>query len=246
MTYRELLESEEWQGKRQEVLKRDRFNCSNCNNSELVISSKIEEIKYIPYNESKRLNTVIFGDGETLNSVNVWGEPLDKKFIGKIVLYTSDERNKCFLVGIADNYIIYYDIYKTRKKQGASEPMPPELLTKLKEDKLPWLFSKGLHVHHKYYQVDLLPWEYPDNALTSLCHYCHENLHKDGKVDVFDEFGNNIDKYSYCKKCHGAGWFPEYKHFHAGICFRCWGAKYEELIDTSKGLTYKSSFVSID
>lgn len=31
----------------------------------------------------------------------------------------------------------------------------------------------NLQVHHLYYNMDLLPWEYPDEALISLCDLCH-------------------------------------------------------------------------
>jgi|SRR6185436_14576533 len=32
----------------------------------------------------------------------------------------------------------------------------------------------ALEVHHKYYVRGRKPWEYPDEALESLCHECHE------------------------------------------------------------------------
>jgi hypothetical protein len=31
-----------------------------------------------------------------------------------------------------------------------------------------------LHIHHEYYSPGKLPWEYPDEALTTLCDLCHE------------------------------------------------------------------------
>lgn len=30
-----------------------------------------------------------------------------------------------------------------------------------------------LHVHHKWYNKGCLPWEYPDEALITLCDLCH-------------------------------------------------------------------------
>lgn len=33
--------------------------------------------------------------------------------------------------------------------------------------------EKTLHVHHKYYQKGLKPWEYPDDSLQCLCEDCH-------------------------------------------------------------------------
>lgn len=34
--------------------------------------------------------------------------------------------------------------------------------------------STTLHVHHRYYTRDKEPWEYPNEALITLCHTCHE------------------------------------------------------------------------
>jgi len=33
--------------------------------------------------------------------------------------------------------------------------------------------DKTLHVHHRYYEKGVDPWDYPDNALQSLCEECH-------------------------------------------------------------------------
>lgn len=41
-----------------------------------------------------------------------------------------------------------------------------------------------LHVHHTYYKHGLLAWEYPDEALTTLCSVCHEELHKKEKIPI--------------------------------------------------------------
>jgi hypothetical protein len=37
--------------------------------------------------------------------------------------------------------------------------------------------EKTLHIHHLYYIKDAMPWEYPDAALITLCHQCHESCH---------------------------------------------------------------------
>lgn len=34
-----------------------------------------------------------------------------------------------------------------------------------------------LHVHHRYYEKDLDPWEYDDRVLVVLCDFCHEVTH---------------------------------------------------------------------
>lgn len=33
-----------------------------------------------------------------------------------------------------------------------------------------------LHVHHRYYEKGLAPWDYPDSALICLCRRCHERI----------------------------------------------------------------------
>ncbi len=38
--------------------------------------------------------------------------------------------------------------------------------------------SHTLHVHHLYYTKGLKPWEYPDDALVTLCERCHNDKHK--------------------------------------------------------------------
>ncbi len=34
--------------------------------------------------------------------------------------------------------------------------------------------TENLHVHHNFYLSQRKPWEYPDEALTTLCKHCHE------------------------------------------------------------------------
>jgi hypothetical protein len=97
------------------------------------------------------------------------------------------------------------------------------------ENSIKWFDIKNLHVHHKYYQYGKLPWEYPDEALTTLCWNCHEELHKNEKIPNLDNNGHLISELTPCSRCFGAGCFPEYNHIQNGICFKCNGAKYEEL-----------------
>lgn len=92
--------------------------------------------------------------------------------------------------------------------------------------------NSPLQVHHKHYIYGLDPWEYKDSELVTLCEQCHSELHTKYKVPVYRlEEGNLVEVHlTPCSRCGGAGWFPEYKHVEGGICFRCHGAKYDELI----------------
>ena len=48
----------------------------------------------------------------------------------------------------------------------------------------------NLQVHHKYYSKypngkKVVPWNYPDDALITLCDNCHKKVHKHKKIKVY-------------------------------------------------------------
>jgi hypothetical protein len=88
--------------------------------------------------------------------------------------------------------------------------------------------SEHLHVHHKCYIKDELPWELEDANLISVCHVCHNKIHERETIPVYlrDSNGGLIPTQNhsiFCYRCNGAGWFPQYRHVEAGVCFRCRG-----------------------
>lgn len=85
-----------------------------------------------------------------------------------------------------------------------------------------------------------MPWEYPNEALVSLCWIFHENEHKDFKIPILNENGNEIDKLPLCKRCYGAGYLPQYNYQYGGIYFCCNGYKFE--IEGLNKLNSKKSF----
>jgi hypothetical protein len=91
-----------------------------------------------------------------------------------------------------------------------------------------------IHVHHKFYIKNFLPWQYASQDLISYCNWCHFEFHKENKVKIFELISGELHElnYSTCRRCNGAGWFPEYRKIQNGVCFRCHGLKYEELILT--------------
>lgn len=87
------------------------------------------------------------------------------------------------------------------------------------------------HVHHQYYVFNKLAWEYPDDCLITVCHECHTKIHQESKVLVYADSSLETEMdYTPCFRCSGIGQFAEFKHIDNGICFRCHGARYEELI----------------
>ncbi len=92
-----------------------------------------------------------------------------------------------------------------------------------------------MHVHHRFYIKGKLPWEYDDDALITLCNWCHWELHEQTKVPIYAMLNGTLHDLNYtpCERCNGAGVFPEFKHVQNGVCFRCDGNRYEELIPTT-------------
>lgn len=85
-----------------------------------------------------------------------------------------------------------------------------------------------LNVHHKYYVFNRLPWEYDDNALITLCNWCHLELHEKETVHVYSSDKKTLLEFHACNRCNGAGWFPEYYHIQSGVCFKCKGSRYDK------------------
>ena len=90
-----------------------------------------------------------------------------------------------------------------------------------------------LHIHHKYYINKRLPWQYIKTCFEVLCKHCHFNFHKENEVPYLIEQNNTliqVNNMTACTRCCGAGHLPQYHYYHNGICFKCMGAKYNELI----------------
>ena len=96
--------------------------------------------------------------------------------------------------------------------------------------------NKSLHVHHKLYYYDPLtrhhvyPWLYKDEELITLCSKCHMQEHERNIIPTLHKDTLNNILLTACHRCFGWGIFYEFLHYKNGVCFRCGGAKYEELI----------------
>ncbi|WP_416439675.1 hypothetical protein [Phnomibacter sp. MR] len=98
---------------------------------------------------------------------------------------------------------------------------------------LPVAQHRRMHVHHRLYIYDRLPWQYADKYLSCMCENCHHRWHQQHRVKVYrhtPEGYLEMNDLTPCKRCAGAGRLPQYDHVEAGICFRCWGACFEEWI----------------
>jgi hypothetical protein len=252
VSYQDDLNSPEWKAKRREILIRDNLACLNCHNENLIKDCLVGLLTSKPNDVNGTLfNWIGFNSGEEPVRKNLFVKTDDqvlplslKRFY--LAFIDSDFENEPFarLGGIRELKQINSGLMGDKIwADGYELPLTSVFLLddgfKGKAGKLKgkvnesdkWMYIPGLHVHHTYYQINLKPREYPNQSLQTLCWICHENLHKNQSVPFLDKNGQEFRKLTPCFWCHGAGWFPQYKHIEQGICFYGRGAKYKELIE---------------
>lgn len=244
MTYLEQLQHERWFEKRKLILNRDAYKCIIYQNlsyisnffSGIISSNKISPL----FSNTKVINGVIVAKIFDIS----------RKILLDIFIndgqYSPNE-----------NYVVYY--YENPKKHPVCIALKilPESELEIKTNLLDvtkfgirafftektianiakpisqndkWSLVKGLHIHHTYYQEEKFAWEYENESLQTLCWFCHEKLHQDQSIPRLNKDGVNIGKLRNCKRCYGAGYFPQFKHVDSGVCFHCRGKRFEELI----------------
>ncbi|MBP6234848.1 MAG: hypothetical protein KA270_00855 [Saprospiraceae bacterium] len=228
MTYEEQLNSDQWKSKRVEILMRDSYRCQKCNNKNYLENYSLA----ISFGRIDNLTKSIFC--QVINTLDILHVFCYYETIrierGNFILY---ERNniKNDLIGVLDlkaeinnSYAGSLDVYSETNffttnlsKNGILDSL----------DYLSWNYLYNLHIHHLYYQINKKAWEYPNDALQTLCWECHELLHKNTTINIMDEYGLFLEEKVVCSRCYGAGYFPEYKHVEHGVCFRCKGSRFE-------------------
>ena len=175
ITYQDLLWTEEWKNKREQIIKRDFKRCSKCKLSETG--------SFAHFDEKTNVYSYITEDGEE-----------DIRYVkGKDVKITEESVPRMIIV------------YK----------------------------SYHLEVHHKYYIQNNLPWNYDEDALITLCNWCHLETHQNERIIMYiDNNKNSFKELVSCNRCDGTGWISMYSHFQGGICFKCNGKRFKtELIE---------------
>lgn len=260
MTYQEQLESKEWKDKRTQILIRDGHRCQICFNEtdikemdagffgEFCFPNSREAISMDCFGDQRVLRAGIqsqyapFIDGRSI--IYSRKTPKWRRMVMGVRSLTKTERDvydeyeteiRKFGLDWDQSLVNDYDrllsaIQSVFGIRNSRVDHFCELIKQSNPIEFNWKFLLGLHVHHKYYVKGFLAWEYSNEALVTLCFSCHERTHKDTHIPIYNDAMELVGQYTYCYRCHGAGEFPEYHHVQNGICFRCSGAKYEELI----------------
>lgn len=255
LNYSDLLLDPRWKSRRKEIIERDGYTCNQCHNKELVANLEVGLFFHTKFRSGDPIIAMVLSvNSEEFDSlVRILDSgsfpekrclvyyDLNERLAMAIRMLTPEEEKKLSLPKLL--YKRPEDILYAQNSQEIINDHTTRTINQwrkfganFKDDDFQnysWLHVLGLHVHHTYYQKGKLPWEYPDSSLQCLCASCHEELHQNQIIPVYDEKMKSVGHYHYCHRCHGAGWFPEYMHVQAGICFRCRGARYEELIGTS-------------
>jgi 5-methylcytosine-specific restriction endonuclease McrA len=244
MTYQELLNSNEWKSKRLEILEIDNFRCQICFNEKILIDSKqgfLEDDRFfVEHDNIDYLNIIVpdslpkFSGKDTI----FYGKYVKSRIYIICARKKTDDERKLEKINkkILDNFKNINSYLKSTNFE-IDEKQRIELENKVKEtnpNKFDWIIFTGLHVHHKYYIEGRNPWEYSNDALITLCETCHDEKHSGKTIPVYNLEMVQINEYHNCTRCNGKGVFPEYSHVQSGICFKCNGAKYEELIDKTR------------
>lgn len=199
--YSELLSTTQWGEKREIILKRDFEECQKCYKA--------------------KPSTNYFDDCEHFFRIRNKFKRPGKKFKSyawkdKVWYFTGED------IDIDELFNVYEPTVSVIYRNTGS---------KFKAILMPVTSPFVLHVHHKYYIEDALPWEYEDEALVTYCNNCHLKWHEDNEVEMYTMYGNkliNPNTLTKCTRCFGAGFFEEYIHVKNGICFECNGERFEE------------------
>ena len=94
----------------------------------------------------------------------------------------------CFLIkySISSQDLSYDDLLKTEEWREKRQKI-------LNRDNNKCVYcgkTHNLQVHHKYYSkypngIRVYPWNYPDDALITLCDECHKKVHNKKKIKTY-------------------------------------------------------------
>lgn len=245
--YIEQLESPEWKSRRDEILKRDENKCSFCGKGPTVTLHFGDLSFYIGVDHFKSEVDCSKADFTTATEFLSYMKAKSKRGLKGGALSNSD-----YIFFFSEDCDFFYspwkknDNYKSLvNKAHIAKVQCDDGITvnvlfidkkELNDLKLPRVYIQRsplvLQVHHKRYFIDKRAWEYEDNDLVTLCQECHLKVHKFFPVQVYAYVDGQMKVMNYtpCQRCNGTGYFPEYKNIQGGVCFRCHGVRFEELI----------------
>ena len=210
-TYEELLKDMKWRCRRVDILRRDEYKCISCDLTRPLLRNIVNKHGIFNYSEleSKGINilNVSINDGREF----VYSKNKSSPKAGYFVQQNGNDIN------IQDMYFAF----QISDPNGFFKPR--KVLISFKENVAKTNIRTDLNIHHKYYVQGKAPWDYPDNALETLCIDCHRKRHNEEKTPVFDSALNIVGNGEVCQRCFGSGYLAEYNYYMNGVCFQCSG-----------------------
>jgi hypothetical protein len=251
MTYSELLKTENWKLKREEILLRDNNTCRRCGISK---ENKFDGRIYLPNKNLETQFTVEFLHNKFLNTnvVHLKSKANSIDIYCKSEIYKSEiveNRQYCIIINFApidfikypfngatinnlnDNFFLKSEtnnfFNETLNKNHAHLNIEVDIeAIWLIEYGIEHLVSKSnfnLQVHHRCYREEIEIWEQQNNEYITLCNICHQIVHQNQIIPFYDINGNILQNLLTCKKCNGTGYLPQFNHYEGGTCFSCKG-----------------------
>lgn len=249
--YQEQLESLEWKTRRDTIINRDNNKCSFCGKgpSEAISFSEKTLFVGIDYSKndidcSKAILSIAIKWSDYIKSCRIKRIKRGPLPNSNIIGFLSEEGDYLYSVWKKeDNYedvdMEQVHIAKVQCDDGITVDVLYIDEKELESLKLPRVYVQQvpviLQVHHKHYIIGRKAWEYEDEVLVTLCQDCHSKVHKYLPVQTYADVDGHMKVMNYtpCQRCNGMGYLPEFNYVENGICFRCRGARFEELIENN-------------
>ena len=247
LSYQQQLERPEWDSCRNNILKRDEHRCCMCGRGPSLkiqfdslsyyigIDCSKSEVDCSTANISRSIKLVDFARTWNKHSLK-YGNVPNTNLMGML----SIEGHFLYVTGdkVIKDLNSFNNAYVTKVLCGDGYEANVIFFNKsdLENNKIPRVYIQNtpltLQVHHKQYITGLYAWEYNENDLVTLCSECHLKVHKYLPTKVYAKVGDilRVMNYTPCHRCNGTGYFPQYRYVENGICFRCHGERFEELI----------------
>lgn len=239
MDYIEQLEQPEWKDKRIEILNRDENRCQVCMN-ESFTKSQEKAIAFgstLQKHRGDKYSIGVFGNEVKGVRLSIGAISTTANLIAYIIPMENSWISRWSIIALREmvDHVEREDIYDSSNSSNLEmRPFSSRAFSELHREfnnSFSWLFIRGLNIHHKYYQEGRLAWQYPNEALVTLCWQCHEKIHEGQKIPWLDYEGNEVGMLTPCTRCLGAGYIPRYSHVENGVCFKCNGGRFEEIMN---------------
>ena len=199
--YQESLKDPEWNIARHKIFKRDKYQCLNCYNDDFLINNKIKKKYQIQEGQILEVKECVnvlkmFNPGDNrfdryLYQVIFYeqegNKPLKSEILSHVFLDTTELKSFKGLEIFHLNIRGFFENTKTLEERIIFRIINPNLI-----DSKRLFYIRKLRLHHKYYIKGKKPWDYPDEALMTLCDSCHERFHQNNSVPIKNLIGSVI------------------------------------------------------